>query len=107
MRPSTFRSVLPAPPQPVAAPIEQDEYEVADALVTPQAVLAETTTFARTLVREPATALESAQRIALLHALVAQEIDFRRDLEEAIPAWMLTALDETEWASGPAGVGDI
>jgi hypothetical protein len=38
-------------------------------------------------------------RVRLLHALVAQEIDLLRASGDPVAPWLLTAMEETEWAA--------
>ncbi len=96
---ANFATTLPLPWPLAMPPVRRCEYEVAAQLVPTSAVREEAASFSRTLASDPAPAVESPQRIVLLHSLVALEIEFLRAAGEEVPSWLLNTLDETEWAS--------
>jgi len=76
---------------------ELEEHEVEFPLVDPEAVIAEADRLALVLSNR-ADEEDGLPRARLLHSLLAQEIDYLHTSGGPIPRWLLTAIDETEWA---------
>lgn len=87
-----------AQPMPIAppGPPELSERAVEGELSNAAELRSHVEHFVAADVRAPA---ESLERVALLHSLIAAEVDYLRAAEEPVPVWMLAALDETEWAA--------
>ena len=95
-----FVAIASSVPLPEVMPILwRPETELSE-LETVRGVLADATI--RAVARSEVTRTDSTERVALLHALAASEIDYLRSSGAGVPQWLLSALDETEWAGAAA-----
>lgn len=76
--------------------LEDEEFELP--LVEQEAVMADAARLALAISNHGAGDREGLLRMRLLHSLVGQEIQFLAVSGEAVPEWLLMAMDDTEWA---------
>ena len=81
--------------------LREDEFEFAP--VGRDMVVADAARLTQAIANDGEGDKDGLLRMRLLHSLVAQEIEFVGTSGDAIPEWLLRALDDTEWAVQETG----